>query len=405
MKIRDRIKEFRRVPASELRPNPANWRTHPEAQQNALRGVLAEVGIAAAVIARELPDGTLELIDGHLRTDVLPGEMIPTLVLDVDEAEAAKLLATFDPLGKMAEADPARLDALLREIDTGSEALQEMLAELAEEAGLCQDESAEIVEDEAPEAPVVPISKEGDLWLLGEHRLLAGDSTKAADVERLMDGEKLDAVITDPPYGIRQDVICKGITGATRANAPVTFKGDTTTETAEHVLAKIDWERPAIVWGANYFPKSFPSGFGWIVWDKVREGETFSGAELAFSNVGVRVDIFRHQWHGMIRASEHGEARVHPTQKPVKLLVYCLERVGEAPLIFDPFIGSGTTLIAAEQLKRRAFGIEISPAYIDVAALRWMRLAGKEAHCERKGKRKKWTAETFEKAQAKLVPA
>jgi hypothetical protein len=136
MKIRDRIKELRRVPASELIPNPKNWRTHPKEQQDALRGVLAEVGIADAVLARELPGGGLMLIDGHMRADTDPTAIWPVLVLDVDEAEADKLLATFDPISAMAEANAEKLDALLREIDTGSEALQQMLAQLAEDEGI-----------------------------------------------------------------------------------------------------------------------------------------------------------------------------------------------------------------------------------------------------------------------------
>lgn len=136
MSIRDRIKSLRRVKASELRPSPKNWRTHPREQQDALRGVLEEVGFADAVLARELADGTLELVDGHLRADLMPDQKIPVLVLDIDETEAAKLLATLDPLAAMAEADAAKLDELLREIDTGSEALQKLYAELAEDAGV-----------------------------------------------------------------------------------------------------------------------------------------------------------------------------------------------------------------------------------------------------------------------------
>jgi hypothetical protein len=200
MRIRDRIKELRRVPASELLPNPKNWRTHPQSQQDALRGVLAEVGIADAVLARETPNG-LMLIDGHLRAETARDAMLPVLVLDVDEAEADKLLATLDPLAAMAEADAAKLDGLLREIDTGSEALQQMLADLADDAGLYQDEEKEVTEDEVPEPPVVPVTKPGDLWLLGRHRLLCGDSTNAADVARLMNGQNADMVWTDPPYG------------------------------------------------------------------------------------------------------------------------------------------------------------------------------------------------------------
>src|SRR5579872_1997953 len=98
MHIRDRIKELRRVRAAELIPNPKNWRTHPARQQDALRGILAEVGYADALLAREVPGRGLMLIDGHLRAETTPEAIVPVLVLDLDEAEADKLLAALDPL-------------------------------------------------------------------------------------------------------------------------------------------------------------------------------------------------------------------------------------------------------------------------------------------------------------------
>ena len=136
MLIRDRIKELRRVPASELAPHPKNWRTHPVEQLDALKGVLAEVGYAGAAIARELPDGTLMLIDGHARTEVSGDSLIPVLVLDVTEAEADKILATFDPLGAMAGADARKLEELLREVQTGNEAVAAMIDKLAIDCGI-----------------------------------------------------------------------------------------------------------------------------------------------------------------------------------------------------------------------------------------------------------------------------
>jgi ParB-like chromosome segregation protein Spo0J len=143
VKLKDRIKELRRVPASELVPNPKNWRTHPEAQRNALLGVLAEVGIADAVLARELEDGSLMLIDGHLRAETSGDTKLPVLVLDVNEAEADKILATLDPLSAMASTDKVKLDEILRDIDTSSVAVQEMLADLAKDAGLYGTEEAD----------------------------------------------------------------------------------------------------------------------------------------------------------------------------------------------------------------------------------------------------------------------
>lgn len=124
------------VEAKQLRPNPKNWRTHPKAQQDALRGVLAEVGIADAVLARQLSDGSLMLIDGHLRAETMPDQKIPVLVLDVNEAEADKLLATLDPLAAMADSNSEQLEELLRNVETGNEALQAMITNTAARAGI-----------------------------------------------------------------------------------------------------------------------------------------------------------------------------------------------------------------------------------------------------------------------------
>ena len=135
MKIRDRVKELRRVPARDLLPNPKNWRTHPAAQQDALRGVLAEIGYADALIARETPDG-LVLIDGHLRAETTPDAEVPVLVLDVSEEEADKLLLTLDPLAALAETDRDALKALLTAVETDSEAVRNLFVRLAEQGGI-----------------------------------------------------------------------------------------------------------------------------------------------------------------------------------------------------------------------------------------------------------------------------
>jgi hypothetical protein len=135
MQIKDRIKELRRVPAAELLPNPKNWRTHPDSQANALRGMLADVGYANAVLARETPAG-LQLIDGHLRAETSGDGIIPVLVLDVSEAEADKILATLDPLAAMATVDAGKLEDLLGTLETQSQAVEEMLKGLAEANGI-----------------------------------------------------------------------------------------------------------------------------------------------------------------------------------------------------------------------------------------------------------------------------
>jgi hypothetical protein len=117
--IRDRIRELRRVRAGDLFANAHNWRTHPEAQVAAMKGMLAEVGYADALLARELPDGQLELIDGHLRKELDPEQIVPVLILDVNEDEAKKLLLTFDPLAAMAESNTQALEQLFRQTPMG----------------------------------------------------------------------------------------------------------------------------------------------------------------------------------------------------------------------------------------------------------------------------------------------
>lgn len=135
MKIRDRIKELRRVRASDLVPNSKNWREHSKAQQDAMRGILAEVGYADALLAYETPEG-LKLVDGHLRAEITPEAEVPVLVLDITEEEAEKILLTHDPIAAMATANKDALAALLENVGTKSEALTEMLKGLAAENGV-----------------------------------------------------------------------------------------------------------------------------------------------------------------------------------------------------------------------------------------------------------------------------
>jgi hypothetical protein len=128
MQIRDRVSEFRRVRASLLRPNPRNWRKHPAEQHDALRGILSEVGFAGALLARRLDDGTLELIDGHLRAETTPEMEVPVLVLDLTREEADKLLAVHDPIAGMAEADEQLAQELASQVATDNAALARLLS-------------------------------------------------------------------------------------------------------------------------------------------------------------------------------------------------------------------------------------------------------------------------------------
>ena len=133
MKIRNRIRELRVVKGSELKPNPKNWRTHSREQADAMRGLLAELGFVGASLARELDDGSLMLIDGHLRSDVAANADIPVLILDVTDDEADKILATFDRVTGMAGTDEAALSRLVDELEFSSDAISAMFDELREQ--------------------------------------------------------------------------------------------------------------------------------------------------------------------------------------------------------------------------------------------------------------------------------
>lgn len=147
VEIRDRIRELRRVSAKDLRANPKNWRKHPDYQKRAMQGIFQEVGIADAAIGYESEDGQITLIDGHLRADIMGDDLIPVLILDVNETEADKLLAALDPLAGMAETDFGKLEELVRSFETDDEALREFYAELAGMEAELDEQLGEDLED------------------------------------------------------------------------------------------------------------------------------------------------------------------------------------------------------------------------------------------------------------------
>jgi hypothetical protein len=150
---RNRIKGLRTVRARDLQANPRNWRTHPREQHEALRGILKEVGWASALVARELPDGSLMLIDGHLRADAAEDEEVPVVVVDVTEQEAEKLLLSMDPLASLADSNAQALESLLRDVQTGDSALAKMWEGLAEENGLLEDGEVKVTEVDVKPPP------------------------------------------------------------------------------------------------------------------------------------------------------------------------------------------------------------------------------------------------------------
>jgi DNA modification methylase len=187
---------------------------------------------------------------------------------------------------------------------------------------------------------------------------------------------KVDAVVTDPPYGI----------GADTASFQNPKKRGSAAVASKNYGAFTEWDKcapdqsllsllshqgeSAIFWGGNYF--QFPRSSCWLVWDKDNGDNGYADCELAWTNLEKSVRKFRWRWMGMLQelAGERKEERVHPTQKPVQLMEWCIGHCPNTNLVLDPFMGSGTTGVACMNLGRKFIGIEIEPKYFDVACRR-----------------------------------
>ena len=219
----------------------------------------------------------------------------------------------------------------------------------------------------------------GDLIEIGEHRLLCGDSTDSDQVAKLMNGEKADMVFTDPPYGIAI-VGNNGKVGGDNAAKNGVYSdviGDETTDTAEafyNTCISLGMEN-FIIWGGNYFIDFLPFSKSWIVWDKRGDmnSNNFADGEMAWCSFDTRIRIYKQLWNGMIREDE-SEKRVHPTQKPVRTLSEIIQDHIEGVNIYDGFLGSGSTMVAAHQLNRKCYGMELDEKYCQVIVDRMMKL-------------------------------
>jgi DNA modification methylase len=262
--------------------------------------------------------------------------------------------------------------------------------DLAEILGTVEELPAEGLTDadDVPEAPEEPVTKLGDIWLLGKHRVMCGDSTVITDVERLMAGGKADMVFTDPPYGV--SVVKNGKVGADFGVAKkghyAEVIGDDTTQAAHDAIAICQsLQIPVqIYWGGNYYADKLPPTSCWLIWDKRGDSgivNTFADCELAWTNMTGPARIHKQLWNGMIREGEK-DKRVHPTQKPVALAEWAIEQYLKGTTVLDLFLGSGSTLIACENLGKSCYGMEMSSAYCDVIIKRWEDFTGKKAILE-----------------------
>lgn len=251
-------------------------------------------------------------------------------------------------------------------------------------------------EDDVPELDTEPIAQLGDLYLLGRHRLLCGDSTDPATVARLMGGRTAGMIFTDPPYGMSLDTDfseMKGWYGAgNKYDKVIGDNADFTPELISTIFENFPTCKEIFVWGGDYFSELLPNrnAGSWVVWDKTAGGESpnsncekmfGSNFELCWSKTRHKRAIVRALWKSIFGLSqEDTKRRAHPTQKPTELCRWFLEHFSEAnDVVVDLYGGSGSTMIAAEQTNRDAYLLEIDPQYIDVMVVRWEKFTGQTA--------------------------
>lgn len=368
------------VEISTLKPHPKNPNKHSKEQIKRLSELIRYQGWRLPIIVSKQSGF---IISGHGRLDAakhLGLKKVPISYQDFtsDEQEIA-FLVSDNAIASWAELDLASINTFIPELGPDFEinllGIKDFEIEVADKLAPGCDE------DEVPEH-VESITKLGDIYILGSHRLACGDATDILMVERLMNGEKADMVFTDPPYGL----------GAKKSfnNDHPDYKDD---EPFDLKLLQL-WDCEYVVWGGNYYEwLPLPRNkIGWIVWDKRPSKDTWDEKtrqaadrrfgqhfEMAITNVsGIRGKMIRKTWGGFYgTAGDPTNAIVHKTQKPIELLEAILQQRHKN--VLDYFGGSGSSLIACEKTNRKCFMMELDPKYCDVIVARWEKYTGKKA--------------------------
>ena len=371
--------QIERRSIAELSNDPANARKHNDKNIEAIIASLRRFGQQKPIVIDRnnivrAGNGTLEAARR------LGWDSIDCVKTSLEGSDAIAYAIADNRTAELAEWDDNVLAAQLNGLLTESEEIALAAGWTAEEieamVALAEDDP-EITEDDVPVPPVDPITKPGDLWILGDHRLLCGDSTKAEDVGRLMAGKKVDSVVTDPPYGME-------FRSNYRKTKHEAISGDASTDCLNHAV-RIKATHSVYAWCRWDNVPDVPRPSSLITWVK----NNWSMGDLEHEHARqTEVCLFypgeSHRWPGKRPTDVVNHARtgndLHPTQKPVSLMA---DVVGwTTGLIYDPFLGSGTTLMAAEQLNRKCYGMEISPQYCDVIVKRWETLTGNKALLE-----------------------
>ena len=410
-KWRDRRVGHGKEQPDQLLANPKNWRIHPDNQKAALAGALSEIGWITGIIVNKR---TGMVVDGHARVAVAlqHGQTsVPVDYVDLSVEEEAKALATYDTITMLAGTDKDQLTALLRAVQPDDANLQALLDDLAMQHGVDRagTDDPEPKLDQADALLKKWKVKPGQLWTIGQHRLLCGDATNMDNVTRLLGGKKPVLVVTDPPYGVEYDPTWRQRAGV---NKNVGKMG------AVHNDDKADWSHvfaligaPVLyVWHGGLHAATVQSGLervgytivAQIVWVKDRmalsRGDYHWQHEpcwLASTEEGEPLMYAvqkgeAHQYRGGRKQttvwtikSREDKGHGHGTQKPVE----CMERPMRnnatfGQIVADPFMGSGTSLVAAQRSGRVCYGMELDPRYVAVALER-MHDMGLEGVCEK----------------------
>jgi len=376
---------------SDLEPDKSNANKGTQRGRGMVEASLRETGAGRSILADK--DGriiagnkTLEAwadIGGEIEVVRSNGTKLIVVQredLDLsDDTGAARKMAYFD--NRTSEVSMQwNVEQLLADMGAGldlsgmfrEDELDALLAEMQPEPEPVTDAGAQV--DKAAELQAHWGTALGQMWQLGEHRLICGDCTDADVVARVMQGEKAVCVVTDPPYGIgwngNYTRFSKGGIAESSTNYD-DIHGDAQPFDPSQWLGFDE----VVFWGANFFGASLPVGT-WLVWDKrSADGTSFlADAELAWQKGGAGVYI-----KSINQQSEKSKSRdiYHPTKKPIELMRWCIEGLKSTGLILDPFSGSGTTIIACEQLGRKCRAVEISPGYVAVALQRFADSTGK----------------------------
>ena len=376
----------------DIVPYAKNAKKHDNRQINNVAESIKQYGFVQPIVI----DKNNVVVIGHCRllaAKQLKMKEVPCVCVDDLTEEQVKALRIVDNKSNESEWDFDILPDELAELDLSDFDFDFGIEDEAEETEIVEDEAPEVDEDSEP------ITKLGDIWQLGRHRLMCGDSTDKATVEMLMDGKKADMVFTDPPYGMNLDTdyssmkseIFKGGIGGKKYDA-----GKVDEFHPEMINAVLSISaKEVFMWGADYFAELLPNknDGSWIVWDKRANGNNDDAEdcssdkmygscfELCWSKKKHKRDIARVKWAGIFgMSSQDQNKRFHPTQKPLELCGWFLKRYSkENENIIDLFGGSGSTLIACEQLDRNCFMMELDEKYCDVIIKRWEKFTGEKA--------------------------